>query len=75
MNEIITYTKLTWDAHSNDIFDFCANHPIDSYQFNTYISLRRIEEAMDTDVIYPAKNRIVISMSYWIDLTEQKISS
>ena len=59
MDEIITYTKLTWDAQSNDIFGFCANHPIDSYQFNTYLSLRRIKEAMDTGVIYPAKDRIL----------------
>ena len=63
MDEIITYTKLTWDAQSNDIFGFCANHPIDSYQFNTYLSLRRIKEAIDTGVIHTAKEKIVIIRS------------
>ena len=48
MDEIITYTKLTWDAQSNDIFGFCANYPIDIYQFNTYLSLRKIKEEIDT---------------------------
>ena len=50
MNEIITYTKLTWDAQGNDIFfGFCANHPIDIYQFNTYLSLRKIKLAKKTN--------------------------
>ena len=43
MDEIINHTKLTWGAQSNDVFGLCVYHPIDSYQFHTYLSLRKIK--------------------------------
>lgn len=35
MDEIITYSKI---AKSNDVYGFCANHPIHSYLFANYLT-------------------------------------
>ncbi len=46
MDEIITTNKITWDARSNDVLGFCANHPIESY-----LSIRKLQEAIKNDNI------------------------
>ncbi len=47
MDEIITVDKLTWDACSNDVFGFCANHPFHEYQLDNYLSIRKLQNAGD----------------------------
>jgi hypothetical protein len=51
MDEIITTNKITWDARSNDVLGFCANHPIESYQLDNYLSTRKLQEAIKNDNI------------------------
>ena len=67
MDEIIIINKLTWDAQSNDIFGYCANHPIQCYQLNNYLSVRKMSEAMNNQSIHPATETLVVALTDMCD--------
>ena len=63
MDEIITDNKLTWDACSNDVFGFCANHPFHEYQLDNYLSIRKLQNAKDNQNIHPATESLVVALT------------
>ena len=75
MDEIITTNKITWDARSDDVLGFCANHPIESYQLDNYLSIRKLQEAIKNDNIHPATESLVVGLTDICDKKKQNQNS